>query len=95
MSSDSTGGVPARILEAWTRLMERWRTQPGAEKIAETAIAGAPVVWLVGRVQAGKSSIIQALTGCDEAEIGNGFKACSRAVCASKGWSFHREFSRP
>ncbi len=80
MSSESTGRKPARILEAWTRLMERWRTQPGAERIAETAIAGAPVVWLVGKVQAGKSSIIQALTGCDEAEIGNGFKACTRTA---------------
>ena len=37
-----------------------------------------PVFWLLGKTQSGKSSIIQALTGSSRAEIGQGFRACTR-----------------
>jgi uncharacterized protein (DUF697 family) len=37
-----------------------------------------PVIWLFGKVQAGKTSIIRALTGAERAQIGNGFKPCTR-----------------
>lgn len=37
-----------------------------------------PVIWLVGKTQAGKTSIIHALTGHPRAEIGNGFAPCTR-----------------
>jgi uncharacterized protein (DUF697 family)/predicted GTPase len=37
-----------------------------------------PVFWLLGKTQAGKTSIISALTGSDTAEIGNGFQPCTR-----------------
>ena len=36
-----------------------------------------PVVWLFGKAQSGKTSIIRALTGNTKAEIGNGFRACT------------------
>lgn len=36
-----------------------------------------PVIWLLGKTGSGKSSIIQALTGDDKAQIGNGFEACT------------------
>lgn len=39
----------------------------------------APIIWLLGKVQSGKSSVIRALTGAPEAEIGSGFKPCTRA----------------
>lgn len=39
----------------------------------------APIVWLLGKVQSGKSSIIRAITGASEAEIGTGFRPCTRA----------------
>lgn len=39
-----------------------------------------PVVWLLGKTQSGKTSIIQALTGSAQAEIGQGFKACTRSA---------------
>jgi len=39
-----------------------------------------PVVWLLGKAQAGKTSIIRALTGSDEAVIGNGFQPCTRTA---------------
>jgi uncharacterized protein (DUF697 family) len=37
-----------------------------------------PVVWLFGKTQSGKTTIIRYLTGADEAEIGEGFKPCTR-----------------
>ncbi|MCO6435309.1 YcjF family protein [Nitrosomonas nitrosa] len=37
-----------------------------------------PVLWLLGKTQAGKTSIIRALTGNETAEIGNGFQPCTR-----------------
>jgi uncharacterized protein (DUF697 family) len=39
-----------------------------------------PVIWLLGKTQSGKSSIIRALTGSSEAEIGNGFRPCTRTA---------------
>ena len=37
----------------------------------------APIVWMIGKVQSGKTSIVRAITHSSEAEIGNGFKACT------------------
>jgi len=39
-----------------------------------------PVIWLLGKTQAGKTSIIQALTGSPWAEIGTGFRPCTRTA---------------
>ena len=39
-----------------------------------------PVLWLLGKTQAGKTSIIRALTGSVQAEIGNGFQPCTRTA---------------
>lgn len=38
----------------------------------------APVFWLLGKTQSGKTSIIHYLTGADEAVIGSGFRPCTR-----------------
>lgn len=38
----------------------------------------APIVWLLGKVQSGKTSIIRAITGASDAEIGDGFRPCTR-----------------
>lgn len=37
-----------------------------------------PVFWLFGKTQSGKTSIIKYLTGAEEAEIGQGFKPCTK-----------------
>jgi uncharacterized protein (DUF697 family)/predicted GTPase len=37
-----------------------------------------PVLWLFGKTQSGKTSIIKYLTGADEAEIGQGFQVCTQ-----------------
>jgi uncharacterized protein (DUF697 family) len=48
--------------------------------IADKARQFAPVVWLLGKVQSGKSSIIRSLTQSTEAEVGQGFRACTRTA---------------
>lgn len=48
--------------------------------------APVPVFWLFGKTQSGKTSIIKYLTGAEDAEIGHGFKPCTR---------FSREYDFP
>lgn len=38
----------------------------------------APVFWLLGKTQSGKTSIIQALTGSSRAIVGEGFRSCTQ-----------------
>ena len=38
----------------------------------------APVFWMLGKTQSGKTSIIRFLTGADEAVVGSGFRPCTR-----------------
>jgi uncharacterized protein (DUF697 family) len=40
----------------------------------------APVFWLLGKAQSGKTSIIRAMTGNSRAEIGGGFRPCTRTA---------------
>src|SRR6516165_5570170 len=37
-----------------------------------------PIIWLFGKTQSGKTSLIKFLTGAEEAEIGHGFKPCTK-----------------
>jgi len=39
-----------------------------------------PVFWLLGKAQSGKTSVVRALTGSTLAEIGNGFRPCTRSA---------------
>lgn len=39
----------------------------------------APVLWLLGKTQSGKTSIIRYLTGADDAVIGSGFRPCTKS----------------
>ncbi|HJU31756.1 MAG TPA: GTPase [Hyphomicrobiaceae bacterium] len=48
--------------------------------IADKARAFAPVVWLLGKVQSGKTSVIRELTQAGDAEIGSGFRACTKTA---------------
>ncbi len=45
-----------------------------------------PVFWLFGKTQTGKTTIIKFLTGAEQAEIGHGYKPCTR---------FSREYNFP
>lgn len=53
-----------------------------AELTARLRAAGTqravPVIWLLGKAQSGKTSIIRTLTGCEDAEIGGSFRPCTR-----------------
>jgi uncharacterized protein (DUF697 family) len=49
-------------------------------RIAQQARQQAPVVWLVGKVQSGKTSIVHAITGHPAAQIGAGYKPCTRTA---------------
>ena len=51
-----------------------------APAVADRARILAPLVWLVGKVQSGKTSIIRTLTEVTHAEIGAGFRACTRSA---------------
>ncbi|MEM9670491.1 MAG: GTPase [Pseudomonadota bacterium] len=51
----------------------------GLENGASATTAGdIPVIWLLGKTGAGKTSVVSALTGDPKAEIGPGFKPCTR-----------------
>ena len=75
-------------LKNWTEYWEQLRTallEPGVDKtLLEASLREArtrmpvPVLWLLGKTQSGKTSIIRALTGSETAEIGNGFQPCTR-----------------
>jgi len=75
-----------RMLDAWSRLREALlNPSVDAAKLDEAlrearARQPLPVVWLIGKAQAGKTSIIRALTGSATAEIGNGFQPCTRTA---------------
>jgi uncharacterized protein (DUF697 family) len=72
----------------WTNYWEELRTallEPTVDKqLLEASLREArmkmpvPVLWLLGKTQSGKTSIIRALTGSETAEIGNGFQPCTR-----------------
>lgn len=56
------------------------RKEDEAGRLAELPDAALPVVWLLGKTGAGKSSLVRALTGLTDAEIGNGFQPCTRSA---------------
>lgn len=73
-----SGIVARQWSEVWAAVMKPAAGPREAEAIAVTARQNATVVWLVGKVQSGKTSIVRALTGCTDAEIGSGYAPCTR-----------------
>jgi uncharacterized protein (DUF697 family) len=62
-------------------LAPRVDTAKEAEQLKRArAAAPKPVIWLLGKTQSGKTSIIRAMTGASDAEIGNGFRPCTRTA---------------
>ncbi|MBK7353667.1 MAG: DUF697 domain-containing protein [Nitrosomonas sp.] len=72
----------------WITYWQKLQTILADPKIDEAALDASlkqvrqnmplPVFWFIGKTQAGKTSIIHALTGSETAEIGNGLRACTR-----------------
>ena len=77
------------MLQGWTRLANLFRAddpQFQARLADARRRAPTPVFWLFGRTQSGKTSIIKYLTGATDAEVGSGFRPCTR---------FSREYPFP
>src|SRR3954469_18046411 len=77
------------MIQSWAKLANLFGgNDRGFEARLEDARkrAPVPVFWLFGRTQSGKTSIIKYLTGADDAEIGSGFRPCTR---------FSREYPFP
>ena len=60
----------------WTPRVQEPELQQRLERLRSELPV--PVFWLLGKAQSGKTSIIRALTGSSRAEIGNGFRPCTR-----------------
>jgi len=71
------------ILPGWRRwaqaLIEPARS-PALDAVLEEHRQHLPVLWLMGKTGAGKSSVIQRLTGDTRASIGNGFEPCTQTA---------------
>lgn len=50
---------------------------PNLSKAFEYQNTHLPTLWLLGKTGAGKSSLIQAITGDSDVEVGNGFEPCT------------------
>lgn len=76
-------GRLSRLAPAWAAVKSLWRA-PRGEPDWEAEFAGlrentpAPTFWLFGKTQSGKTSVIRLLTHADDAEIGSGFRPCTR-----------------
>ena len=62
------------------RALARASADPDLEREIEALPRSLPVIWLLGKTGAGKSSLIRALTGLDAAAIGSGFGPCTRTA---------------
>lgn len=78
-----TDDVPGRWQWRWRRLRDVLSSPHVDDRELDAALAAArarvplPVIWLIGKTQSGKTSIIRALTGSKHAEIGTGFQPCT------------------
>ncbi len=77
----TSGGTGLR--RAWQALRHLWRPDVAAldleKELADLRVKiPAPVFWLFGKTQSGKTSLIRYLTGAEDAAIGNGFRPCTR-----------------
>lgn len=62
------------------RLAAQATSDTAESKVHDTAAAQAPIIWLLGKVQSGKSSIVQRLTGASAIEIGESFRPMTRTA---------------
>ena len=67
-------GLFDRLRDRAARLMPGETPEPPRRQ-REMAV---PIVWMLGKTGAGKSSLIRALTGLEDIDIGTGFAACTR-----------------
>jgi uncharacterized protein (DUF697 family) len=78
--TDLRSRIQRGLPEVWDAVMAPGGPPVSDQALIESARSRAVVVWLVGKVQSGKTSIVKTLTGASEAEIGSGFRACTTAA---------------
>lgn len=61
----------------WLSALLKPDLPPELAEVLASRAETVPVIWLLGKTGAGKSSIIQRLTGEHKAQIGNGFEPCT------------------
>ena len=66
--------------QRWLQAITEPATSPALDALLKYRRQQLPVLWLMGKTGAGKSSIIQRLTGDSRAQIGNGFEPCTRTA---------------
>src|SRR5579871_2658760 len=67
-----------RIQRWWDRERERTDVEMRDRLAKLRQQEPIPVFWLFGKTQTGKTTVIRYLTGASDAEIGDGFQACTR-----------------
>ncbi len=86
MTATDSSVSHGRVTQAWRSVQTLWRrTAPAGDNPAWDAelrrlqrLVPAPTFWLFGKTQSGKTSVIRTLTGAADAEIGSGFRPCTR-----------------
>ena len=67
----------------WSERVTAWANpskNPELEPVFAQQAQSLPILWLLGKTGAGKSSLIQALTGDSKIDIGNGFQPCTKTA---------------
>ena len=80
MSQQPDPHQPNKLDRLWRGVRQFWKPEPlGELDLTDVrAQTPAPVFWLFGKTQSGKTSIIRYLTGAEDAAIGNGFRPCTK-----------------
>ncbi len=80
--ADFTAGSATLVMKRFAEKLYRYVVNPPVDEQLTRALdqshADLPTIWLFGKTGAGKSSIVQRLTGESRAAIGNGFMPCTR-----------------
>ena len=72
-----------KLQPGWRRWIQELispESSPALEELLQQHRKALPVLWLLGKAGAGKSSLVQRLTGDTRAIIGNGFAPCTKTA---------------
>jgi uncharacterized protein (DUF697 family) len=76
--------LEGRVSKGWGRIRDAILSPEAGlateQQVVSLAGEAAPLIWLLGKVQSGKSSIVRALTEATSAEIGSGYKPCTKTA---------------